>query len=326
MSAISCCIKASRTASLLLLVLMPFSVMAQTGLDFLNIGPNAQSLSISEAHTAVPLGSASVFTNPANLMLSNQSSLGLSYSLWIADTQNTQASAAIRRDRDVFGFGVLSSLIDDFEARQTPGPSTGSFSVQYLALTAAYARSVSFLSVGASVSYLYEQLFQQNASGYAFSGGVTGEFLDQRLRVATAVTNAGRMGELLNERTTVPTRWRTGFDVNAVQISAFSGAEVPVVINLSADYVVPLREESIRINGNEDTAIESGSFFTFGMQAELYDMIGVRAGYRTGETARNWSFGASVQVSPVQFFYGFIPFETGFGMVHSIGLNYNFNL
>ncbi|AXJ01004.1 hypothetical protein CYPRO_1754 [Cyclonatronum proteinivorum] len=299
---------------------------AQTGLDFLNIGPNAQSLGISEAHTAVPLGSASVFTNPANLMLTESSALGLAYSLWIADTQITQASASVRRERDVFGLGVLSSLIDDFEARQTPGPSTGSFSVQYLALTAAYARSVSFLSVGGSVSYLYEQLFQQNASGYAFSGGITGEFLDQRLRIASAITNAGRMGELQNERTTVPARWRTGFDVNAVQISTVSGAEVPVVINLSADFVVPLQEEFIRDAGDDDRAIESGNFLAFGLQAELYDLVGVRAGYRTGETARNWSFGASVNVHPVKFYYSFIPFETGFGMVHSIGLNYSFNL
>ncbi len=310
-------------SAFVLSTIQPQTAQAQTGLDFLNIGPNAHSLSVSEAHTAVPLGSNSLFSNPANLMLSDQSSLGLSYTLWIGDTQNTQASAAIRRENDSFAFGVLSSVIDEFEQRDTPGQSGGTFSVQYLALSGAYARQVSFISAGVSASYLYEQLFQQNASGFAFSFGATAELLDERLRIGTALTNTGQMSRLDVERTKVPTRWRAGFDVNAVQISAFSGAEIPVVINLSGDVIVPLENE---IDTTIDNAIESDTFFAFGLQAELYEMIGVRGGYRTGNTVRHWSMGASINVEPIRFHYAFVPFETGFGSVHSISLQYFFNL
>lgn len=306
----------------LLLVCSQQESYGQTGLDFLNIGPNAHSLSLSEAHTAVPLGSNSIFTNPANLLLTDQSSLGLSYTLWIADTQNTQASAAIRRDNDSFAFGVLSSVIDEFEQRDSPGQSGGSFSVQYLAVTGAYARQIAFISAGVSASYLYEQLFQQNASGYAFSFGATAELMDERLRIGTALTNAGQMSRLDIERTKVPTRWRAGFDVNAIQLSAFSGAEIPLLINFSADIVVPLEDE---IDTTSDNAIESDAFFSFGLQAELYDMIAVRGGYRTGNTVRHWSLGASISVDPIKFHYGFVPFETGFGSVHSISLQYFFD-
>ncbi|MCH8556519.1 MAG: PorV/PorQ family protein [Balneolia bacterium] len=306
----------------LLLVFSQNETHGQTGLDFLNIGPNAHSLSLSEAHTAVPLGSNSVFTNPANLLLSDQSSLGLSYTLWIAETQNTQASAAIRRDNDSFAFGVLSSVIDEFEQRDSPGQSGGTFSVQYLAVSGAYARQIGFISAGVSASYLYEQLFQQNASGYSFSFGATAELMDERLRIGTALTNAGQMSRLDIERTKVPTRWRAGFDVNAIQLSAFSGAEIPLIINLSGDVVVPLEDE---IDTTLDNAIESDPFFSFGLQAELYDMIAVRGGYRTGNTVRHWSLGASISVDPIKFHYGFVPFETGFGSVHSISLQYFFD-
>ncbi len=310
-------------AILLILAFSAAPLRAQTGLDFLNIGPNAHSLSLSEAHTAVPLGSNSIFTNPANLMLSETSSLGLSYTLWIGDTQHTQASAAIKRDNDIFALGVRSSVVDDITLRTAPGPSEGTFSVQYLSLSGAYARRISFLSLGVSGSYIYEQIFQQNASGFGFSAGLTAEFMDERVRIGSAITNAGRMSVLEIERSELPTRWRTGVDVNAVQISAFGGSEVPVVINLSADFVAPLKDEFA--SGNEN-AIESGNFLAFGMQAELYDMIVLRGGYRTGETVRSWSLGGAVNVDPVQFQYAFIPFETGFGMVHSISLQYFFNL
>lgn len=306
-----------------LIILQPGPAHAQTGLDFLNIGPNAHSLSVSEAHTAVPLGSNSLFSNPANLMLSDQSSMGLSYTLWIDNDQITQASAAVRRENDSFAFGVLSSVIDDFERRTRPSESMGTFSIQYLALSGAYARQISFISVGASASYLYEQLDFANASGYAFSFGATAELLDERLRIGTALTNTGQMSRLDVERTKVPTRWRAGFDVNAVQISAFSGAEIPVVINLSGDVIVPLENE---IDTTIENAIESDIFFAFGLQAELYEMIGVRGGYRTGETVRSWSMGASINVDPIKFHYAFVPFETGFGSVPSISLQYFFNL
>jgi hypothetical protein len=315
------------TGLLLLLIILPGQTRAQTGMEFINIGPNAHSLSFSEAHTAVALGSNSVFSNPANLMLSDQSSLGVSYTLWIGDTQHTQASAAVRRENDSFAIGVLSSVVDDISLRNVPGPEEGSFSVQYFALSGGYARQVSFLSLGVSGTYLYEQLFQQNASGFGFSFGSTGSFLDERLRVGSAITNLGRMSELDVQRSTVPTRWRSGLDINAVQLSSFGGTEVPLLINFSADYILPLAEDELQNNEVESGAsvIESSGFVALGMDAELYDVIALRGGYRSGDTIRSWSFGAGINVEPVEFHYAFVPFETGFGSVHSISLQYFFD-
>lgn len=310
--------------SLMFLNLTTETVLSQnnSGLQFLSIGPDAYSLSISEAHTAVELGSSSIFSNPANLMLSTQSSLSASHTLWIGDTQHTQASASILRENDAFAIGILSSSIDDITVRSVPGPSEGSFSVRYLSLTGGYARQISFLSVGASVSYLYEQFFQTDATGYGFSAGITGEFLDKRLRVASAITNAGKMDKLIARRSDLPTIWRTGLDVSAIQLSAFSGAEIPVIIKVSADVVVPINEET---DDTEASLIQSGEYFALGIDAQLYDIISVRGGYRTGETARAWSFGAGINIAPVKFNYAFIPFETGFGMVHSISMQYFFD-
>lgn len=312
---------------LLLLFLMPGQTRAQTGLEFINIGPNAHSLSFSEAHTAVALGSNSIFSNPANLMLSDQSSLGVSYTLWIGDTQHTQASAAVRRENDSFAIGVLSSVVDDISLRNVPGPEEGSFSVQYFALSGGYARQVSFLSLGVSGTYLYEQLFQQNANGFGFSFGSTGSFMDKRLRIGSAITNMGRMSELDVQRSTVPTRWRSGLDINAVQLSSFGGTEVPLLINFSADYILPLAEDELENNETVTGAnvIESSGFVALGMEAELYDVIALRGGYRSGDTVRSWSFGAGINVEPVEFHYAFVPFETGFGSVHSISLQYFFD-
>jgi len=312
---------------LLMVLLLVFSAERTTaqnnsGLQFLSIGPNAFSLSLSEAHTAVPIGSAAIFTNPANLMLNSRSSLGASHTLWIGDTQHTQASASIRRVNDAFGFGFLTSGIDDITVRNTPGPSEGSFDVRYLAVSAAYARQFGIFSAGITASYIYEQFFQSNASGYGFNMGITATLLDERLRIGTSLNNIGEMGELVNQRSELPTVLRAGIDLNAIQFSAFSGTEIPVLINFSADFVAPLNEDNLT---GEGTLIQSGDYFAFGVNAQLYDMISIRGGYRTGNTARNWSLGAGISIDPVMFNYAFVPFETGFGSVHSISLVYFFD-
>lgn len=293
-----------------------------SGLQFLSIGPNAYSLSISEAHTAVPIGSASMFTNPANLLLDKRSSLGASHTLWIGDTQHTQASASIRRINDAFGFGFLTSGIDDITVRNTAGPSDGSFDVRYLSVSAAYARQFGIFSTGLTASYIYEQFFQSNASGYGFNMGITATLLDERLRIASSLNNIGEMGKLVIKRSQLPTTLKTGIDLNAIQLSAFSGSEVPVLINFSVDFVAALNEKNLSGDGS---LIQSGDYFAFGINAQLYDLISIRGGYRTGNTARNWSFGAGISIDPVIFNYAFVPFETGFGSVHSISLVYFFD-
>ncbi len=295
---------------------------SNSGLQFLNIGPNAHSLSLSEAHTAVEAGSSSLFTNPANLMLSDQSNIAISYSLWIQDTRNTHASAMFLRENDAFSVGFLSSIIDGIEGRNNPGPVGSDLSVTYLAVSGAYARQFGLLSVGISGSYLYEQIVQQNASGFGFSAGATASLVDDRVRIGTALTNAGRMGELINERSELPTLFRVGIDADAIQLSAFSGQEIPLLVKLSADFVMPIDEN---LGENTENLLESGNYFAFGLDANLYDMINIRGGIRTGNTSRRWSLGAGIDVDPIRFHYAFIPFETGFGTVHSISLQYFFD-
>lgn len=314
----------SLIALLLYLILNPEISSAQnnSGLQFLSIGPNAYSLSLSEAHTAVPIGSAAMFTNPANLVLNSRSSLSASHTLWIGDTQHTQASASIRRTKDAFAFGFLTSGIDDITVRTTAGPSEGSFDVRYLAVSAAYARQFGIFSAGATASYIYEQFFQSNASGYGFNMGITATLLDERLRIGTSLNNVGEMGKLVIKQSELPTVLRAGIDLNAIQFSAFSGTEIPVLINFSADFVTPLNETKPE---GESSLIQSGDYLAFGVNAQLYDMISIRGGYRTGNTARNWSMGAGISIDPITFNYAFVPFETGFGSVHSISLLYFFD-
>jgi hypothetical protein len=303
----------------------PVSGQNQTpGLQFLNIGPNARSLAIAEAHTAVLLGAENIFTNPANLVLQDQSNLGVSYTLWLGDSYNTQASFNYKRERDAFGIGILSSVIDDITVRDTPGPALGDFSVRYLALAGSYSRKIGPVALGVTGMYLYEQFFEQDASGFAFSAGASAEFLDRRVRVSAAMLNYGEMNELNITSSEVPAFFKSGLSVQLLQFSAIGTTEIPLLFYVSSDFIVPIDQQ--RPVGASGDLVQVDPYAAFGLNFELYDMVTLRAGYRTGDTARPISFGASINVRPVEFNYALVPFDTGFGTVHSISLQYNFNL
>jgi hypothetical protein len=318
----------SRTVRLaFIIVFSAHAVQAQDqspGLQFLNIGPNARSLAISEAHTAVLLGAENIFTNPANLVLEEQSNLGLAYTLWLGDSYNTQASFNYKRENDAFGIGILSSVVDDITVRQTPGPSIGNFSVRYLAIAGAYARRFGPVSAGITGMYLYEQFFEQDASGFAFNAGISSEFLDRRLRASAALLNYGEMNKLNINRSEVPTFFKAGLSAQLLQFSVSGTTEIPFLFYLSGDLIVPVDQH--RPDPSTGNLIQIDPYAAFGLNFEVYDLLTIRGGYRTGDTARPVSFGASVSVDPIEFNYALVPFETGFGTVHSISLLYNFNL
>jgi hypothetical protein len=314
---------------LLLLVMGMYATPAEAqnqspGLQFLNIGPNARSLAISEAHTAVLLGAENVFTNPANLVLQDQSNMGLAYTLWLGDSYNTQASLNYKRENDAFGFGILSSVVDDITVRQQPGPALDDFSVRYLALAGSYSRLVGPVAIGVTGMYLFEQFFEQNASGFAFSAGISTEFFDRRLRASAVMLNYGEMNELNITSSEVPAFFKTGISAQLIQFSAIGTTEIPLLVYVSSDFVVPVDQK--RPDPATGNLIQVDPYAAFGLNAEVYELVTLRAGYRTGDTARPFSFGATISVRPVEFNYALVPFDTGFGTVHSISLQYNFNL
>lgn len=297
--------------------------MAQerSGMSFLEIGPEAYSLALSEAHTARNLGAASMFVNPAMLRLNTQNQLNLSHSIWIGDTQNSQASALFHREHDSFAVGLRTSVVDDIEARTVPGEPTGLFNVRYLAIGGAYARNLGPVALGITAMYLNEQLFEQNASGYGLHVGLALPLLNDRITLGTALTNLGEMDELAELSSQLPSEYRIGFSADLIQFSVAGTEEIPLLVVLSSDLVVPLVETTSTATS---TVAQDDFYVTFGLSLEIADLLSLHGGYRTGNTTRSFSLGAGVKTGDLNFYYAFVPFETGFGTTHTIGIGYNF--
>jgi len=313
-----------RLVFLLLFSIIGSELYAQdtgSGLDFLNIGPSSRLLSISEASTAAKTGPSAIYTNPALLVLDSQSSLDVSYSLWISNVNNQFAAVNFLRNRSAYAFGVYNSRSDGFEARDQPGPPAGDFSIGYLSISGAAAYQLGAFSAGITGQFLREEVFQFRANGYSISTGAAVQLFDERVVAAASVKNLGTMESLDEISTTLPATVNAGISADLIEFVTPGENDLPVLISIFTDWSKPIEEKPTSDFIDRDA---DESFFSIAMNADIAELFYIQGGYRFGPTERPFSFGLGLNIEPVRVNYAIVPFSTGFGTVHSFGLQYFF--
>lgn len=292
-----------------------------SGLDFLNIGPSARSLSISQATTAALTGPSSIYSNPALLALEPGSSAEANYTLWISNVNNQFAAFNFRKNQTAYAFAVYNSGSDGFEARDMPGSSAGNFSVGYLSIAGAIARQVGPLSFGVTAQYLREEVFQFRANGFAFTGGVSAQLFEDRVTAGLSINNLGDMESLDEQSTTLPSSINAGLYIDLIEFTSTGFNDLPILISFLADWKKPLESEAVSITFDGDSIDD---YISLAMNINAGDLLYFQSGYRMGPTERPLSFGLGFSIAPVRVNYAIVPFSTGFGTVHSFGVQYKF--
>tara|TARA_R100001143_G_scaffold53522_1_gene49014 strand:- start:17492 stop:18439 length:948 start_codon:yes stop_codon:yes gene_type:complete len=308
---------------ILLTLLIPSAYSQDTGsgLDFLNIGPSARSLSISQATTATQTGPSSIYSNPALLAFEPSSSAEVNYTLWISNVNNQFAAFNFRKNHTAYAFAVYNSGSDGFEARDTPGSSAGNFSVGYLSIAGAIARQAGPLSFGVTAQYLREEVFQFRANGFAFTGGVTAHLFEERVTAGLSINNLGDMESLDEQSTTLPSSINAGVNIDLIEFTSTGFNDLPILITFIADWKKPLEAEAVSITFDGDSMKD---YISVAIDINAGDLLYLQTGYRMGPTERPLSFGLGLSMDPVRVNYALVPFSTGFGTVHSFGVQYNF--
>lgn len=281
----------------------------RSGMDFLWFSPDTYALSLNEAVTAQPTGASSLYSNPANLGMS-ATSVSADYTLWIADTQNSHAAANYRNREQAFALGLFNSRSGRFGAG-----SESTFS--YLSVAGGYAYRIKNIALGAVLHYLREDFLRYNASGYSAGFGASAVFGNGRIRAGTAVLNMGRMGALTTTPQTLPTMFKAGLAARVYRFIPPKNDDLPVEMSLHADFVQPLQDEDA-VNDYDP----KNAFLNVGVAFDVAETISLRGGYKTGDSDRPFSAGVGFEMASLQFNYALVSFQTGYGTVHSIGLEY----
>lgn len=306
------------------LFLMTTSLQAQDsgrGFPLLEIAPSPYSLSKAEATTSVTDGSASIYSNPALLAMNDFSSIDLGYSAWVAGVNNIFGGVNFRNDNRAVAFAFYTSGANDYEQRDNPGPSNGNFSIGYISIAAAYAYDFNYFTVGGSFQYLNEQNYTYRANGYAFSAGIASQFLDERLRAGASISNLGEMEVLVSEATNLPTNFKVGTSADVIHFLPPKNDNLPILVKVFADYVHPLQDIADKDFADYEF---SDPYFNLGLAFNVAEVIEISGGFKPNNDIRPVSFGAAFTVNELAFNYALVPFNTGYGTVHSIGLQYQF--
>jgi hypothetical protein len=129
------------------------------------------------------------------------------------------------------------------------------------------------------------------------------------------------MEELNVNATPLPTNFKVGTSIDVVNFNPPKNDDLPVLFTAYVDYVYPLNETDDK--DYADYTIP-GSYFNLGVSFTVAEVLQISGGYKTQNNVRPISFGAAFTASEITFNYALIPFNTGYGTVHSIGLQYKF--
>lgn len=304
---------------ILLIGLPLLSAAQQTGFDILTVGPSTHALGMNDAATATLQNASAIYSNPANLAFAPSSSFVADYSLWIAGLKNSHGALNLRKNNRALAFGVLNSRADDFELRDRPGPSQGTFTASYLSLAAGYAHQAGPFAVGVTGQFLREQFFVDDASGYAINMGISSRLFDQKLTLSSVVRNLGKMNKLGNQSTPLPMEWRTGGFGELYTFSTSERRDFPITISATFEMVYPMNDHR-----STEQSMPAETYFLMGLDLQLAETLSLYSGYRTDNTERPVSFGGSVALESISISYALVPFRTGYGNVHSVGISYRF--
>ncbi len=296
--------------SLILYIFFAFLLLTRTtlaggssGLTFLKLDTGSRIAAMGGAATSLYHNASAVHYNPANIAGMPGSEIQLMHTSWIQGMSMQYAVAAFAMDRASLGISLYNASVDDIEVRTRPGPPEATFTARNFAAAAtfAYRTSPSF-RLGITGKLLYEKIFVDEATGYAFDFGFLYRTSTPGLYFGLAILNAGSMSALRDESTELPLTYRVG-----------SSYELPLLLQ---DLVVQVSVDVMRY-GDDDKL-----HLMFGGELNYTNSIFIRVGYRSGVEERGLSTGLGLRHRFLKFDYAFIPLRNNLGTGHSITVGF----
>ncbi|MCF8240919.1 MAG: PorV/PorQ family protein [Melioribacteraceae bacterium] len=290
-------------------VLLSGSLFAQsagnTGLSFLKIGFGARNIAMSDLGVASAKDVTALNYNPAMLAKYPSPQLMVTHSSWIQDVNSELLGASMEILGLPMALGVNTTSISGLEVRLKPGEAQSTFNVHYFFGSLSTGFEVyENLALGATVKYLYEGMFSDNANGWAFDFGLYYSDIIENLHAGFSYRNLGAMTELRSVETKLPADLRFG---------------------LAYDYRVESIKSDVQITGGFQKYTDTEDNHRHIGTEIFYDrMFAVRAGYATGYEAKGLSAGVGFLWNSINIDYAYTPFDYGLGNAHTISVMYSF--
>lgn len=294
----------------LIFILSITSIFAQSagnsGMSFLKLGFGARNISMGDVSSASIGDVTSLFYNPAGLAGLRGNEIILMHNSWIQGTNSNLlgVQTTIWSLPLAFGFNVTSVNDIQVRTRATDQPDA-TFNANFFFGSMSTGFNVyDNIAFGATIKYLYEGLYTEEATGWGFDFGLNYQSPIKGLNAEAVLKNAGSMNVLKNESTKLPTEIRIG------PAYKFNLMQDKFTITAAAEFQKYLPTN----DSHADIGIEI-----------LYDnLLALRGGYQSGWESRSFTGGFGLIWGNFGLDYAFQPFIDGLGDANIFSIRFKF--
>jgi hypothetical protein len=308
--------------------------LAQTGMKFLNVLPDARAVAMGEAFTAVEGSASSLFYNSASMArLKGSTSIFLGRTNWIADMHHMYAAASFSPFDGEYGvIGLFFQSVDYGDFEETIRASNdrgyldlGTFSPTGIMFGVGYARALNDkFSVGGNLKYVRQSLGESTndladdssplkasntTSVFAFDFGILYRTGFKSLNFGMDVRNFSKEVTYQKEGFQLPLTFRIGVAMNVLDLTDLDPAVHHFLVSVDAEHPRDY-PEMLRVGGE----------YTF------MNMLALRIGYVSSADEFGVSYGAGVRKEiegfGLGFDYAYVPFGI-FDAVHRFSFQFS---
>jgi hypothetical protein len=290
------------------------------GAQFLQIPIGARAEAMAGAVMGCIDDASSVFWNPAGMVKVKNVEVFFSYMDWFTLFDHSAASIVYNVE-DVGAFGASLIIFNTREMEITtelePNGTGRFFDAGDMAIGISYAKYLTDrFSVGLTAKYIYQQIWNETATGFAFDIGTQYRLDFQNLTIAMSMSNFG--GDLRFDG--------PDLDINYDREDIYPLSRIVPGRLQTEDYPLPLqfqvgigfdvfKADFVKMRGDIDATHpnDNSERVLFGTEFSFFDRFFVRGGYKYNFDDQKFAFGAGANVpvggSAIYFDYAYSVYD-----------------
>lgn len=303
------------------------------GAQFLQIPIGARAEAMAGAVVGYIDDASSIFWNPAGIVKVRNVDVFFSYMDWFSLFDHS-AAAIVFNLEDVGAFGASLTMFNTNEMEITtevePNGTGRFFDAGDMALGITYGRYLTDrFSVGLSVKYVYQRIWNETATGLAFDIGTQYRLDFQNLTIAMSMTNFG--SDLRFDGPDLDINYENEiYPQTRITPARLQAADYPLPLHFQVGVGFDIFEaDFVKMKGAIDATHPNDNTerVLFGTEFSFFDRFYVRGGYKLNFDDQKFAFGAGANVlissSAIYFDYAYSVYDLLPG-VHRISVNLNF--
>ncbi len=257
-----------------------------TAAEFLTIPVGAKAVAMGGAFVAVADDITAAFWNPAGLSLLSNNEFNVNYSDWLLDLKHSWVGVGVKiSDNDYVAVSVINMNYgaEPITTVDYPEGTGETWDAADLAIYLSYSHNLTDrFSVGGSVKYIHQRIWNESASTFAFDVGLLFKTQMKGFNIGMSISNFGKEMQLDGNDLLRPIDIDQSYNYNNSVITSTLSTdkwEIPLVFSVGGAWELGLIENlgflvafDAKVPNNQNT------YLNLGGELQWNDLFFIRGG------------------------------------------------